>query len=131
MPHRPRAPVHAPPGLTTRSEPISETVALLDEAHRTLAAQDLAALLLEVRRLIAPLAAGSPPPPLVRTLPLRHPALSPASRVYLRPIAAELSTLRAPGSPSSPRAEAYGLLDAYLDDLAGRPKGSALPEPAG
>ena len=127
MPHRPRAPVSPPPGVPTTSEALSEAAALLDEAHRTLAAQDLAALLLEVRRLIASLGSGSTPPPLARTLPLRHPALSPASRVYLRPIAAVLTSLPAPRSPSDP----YGPLDAYLDELAVRPKGSALPEPAG
>ena len=96
---------HAPPQSGRR------LAALLDEAHEALPADELAALLVSVRRMTGPaddlLRRGAP-------------ALSWGARAHLDPVVRELAA--APGAPDGLGA----WLRDYLDDLAARPRGSAL-----
>jgi len=85
--------------------------ALLDAAHEALPADELAALLVGVRRITGPLGG------LLRPV---APALSPAARAaHMDPLLRELAAAGA--------ADDLGIwLHDYLDDLAARPRGSAL-----
>jgi hypothetical protein len=113
---RPQAgPQHAlsyPQDAPTTREVIAD---LLDDAHASLSTQQLAALLLAVRRMTGPanglLAAVGRPP------------LEPAAAGYLRGITRALAA--GPGPDGAGR-----WLDGYLDDVAARPRGSALPKAA-
>ena len=89
--------------------------ALLDDAHAALSADELAALLVSVRRMTGP-ADG-----LVRP---GAPGLSETARARLEPVLRELAA--APDAPD----ELGAWLRDYLDDLAARPRGSALPQAA-
>jgi hypothetical protein len=91
---------------------------LLDEAHAALSTQDLAALLLAVRRMTGP-ANGLLPTP--ASAPRASLGRAPAG--YLGPITRALAA----GSGMDGVA---GWLEAYLDDVAARPRGSALPKAA-
>lgn len=86
--------------------------ALLDAAHEALPADELAALLVGVRRITGPLGG------LLRPV---APALSPAVRAaHMDPLLRELAA-------ASGAADDLGAwLHDYLDDLAARPRGSAL-----
>jgi hypothetical protein len=89
--------------------------ALLDDAHAALPADELAGLLVSVRRITGP-ADG-----LIRP---SAPRLSDAGRARLEPVVRELAA--APGTP-----DGFGSwLRDYLDDVAARPRGSALPHAA-
>jgi hypothetical protein len=88
---------------------------LLDGAHEALPADQLAAVLVSVRRMTGP--AGD-------LLRRGAPALSPAARAHLEPVVRELAA--APGAPD----ELGAWLRDYLDELAARPRGSALPRAA-
>jgi hypothetical protein len=95
-----------------------QLVALLDDAHRTLEARDLAGLLLAVRRLVVPAELWAEVP-----LPMA-PSLSPAARACLRLVE------RICFSPLAPRDALRGTelgawLDAYVHEVAARPKGAA------
>jgi hypothetical protein len=85
--------------------------ALLDEAHAALPADDLAALLVSVRRITGP-ADG-----LIRP---SAPRLSDAARARLDDVVRELAAARGTDGLGD-------WLRDYLDDVAARPRGSALP----
>lgn len=85
---------------------------LLDAAHEALPADELAALLVGVRRITGPIGG------LLRPV---APALSPAARAaHMDPLLRELAA--APDAAD----ELGPWLQDYLDDLAARPRGSAL-----
>ena len=89
---------------------------LLDEAHASLSTPELAALLLAVRRMTGP-ANGLLPSAGI------GPSLGPGTAGYLAAITRALAT--------GPRLDGLdGWLEAYLDDVAARPRGSALPKAA-
>ena len=86
--------------------------ALLDAAHEALPAHELAALLVGVRRITGPLGG------LLRPV---APALPPGGRAaHMDPLLRELAAAGGAADELGP-----WLLD-YLDDLAARPRGSAL-----
>jgi len=87
---------------------------LLDDAHASLSTQQLAALLLAVRRMTGP-ANG--------LLATAGQQLEPAAAGYLRGITRALAAGPGPDGAGS-------WLDGYLDDVAARPRGSALPKAA-
>jgi hypothetical protein len=88
---------------------------LLDNAHEALSAHELAGLLLAVERII-----GSPDR-LLRAHDGPVPSLAPAVRAaHLDPVVQELA-----GSAGAPDGLGTWLRD-YLDELAARPRGSAL-----
>ncbi len=97
---------------------------LLDEAHANLPTETLAELLLAVRRTLNETADGHAGWRTNFQLPSLRPGLSQAARVYLRPVdlLIQLRAERNGGlSPAAIRA-----LDAYLDDLASRPRGAVF-----
>lgn len=118
-----------PAGETLVSDPLAELARLIDEAHRVLSSEDLAGLLVAARALTAPLAEGRPPRRPADRLGRGRPGLSSAARVYLRPIRVVLylSTRRS-GPAQAPALVGLGArLDDYLDEVAARPKGCAVP----
>lgn len=92
-----------------------DLVQLLNAAHATLPSEDLAALLLAVRAMIAP------PERLVADggLSRSRERLSPSAR---RPLGAIIPAL----AQASSRSDGSEWLDEYLDELAARPRGSAI-----
>ena len=97
---------HAPPPSGLR------LAALLDEAHEALAADELAAVLVSLRRMTGP----------VDDLLRRAvPAPSGRARAHLDPVVRELAA----APPGAPDGLGAWLRD-YLDDLAARPRGSAV-----
>ena len=91
-------------------------VDMLDDAHASLSTQELAALLLAVRRMTGP-ANGLLPSP------AGAPPLGPGAAGYLGSITRALA--------AGPGLDGIGAwLEAYLDDVAARPRGSALPKAA-
>jgi hypothetical protein len=93
---------------------ITDSIAgLLDEAHASLSTRDLAALLLAVRRMT-----GAPDGL------LQPPARSPGAEAYLAPITRALAAAAAGADDLGP------WLEGYLDEVAARPRGSALREAA-
>jgi hypothetical protein len=91
---------------------------LLDEAHASLSTQDLAALLLAVRRMTGP-ADGLLP---ARTSAPRA-SIGHAPAAYLGVMTRALAA----GAASD---GVGGWIEAYLDEVAARPRGSALPKAA-
>lgn len=118
-----------PAGEALVSDPVAEFARLIDDAHRVLTSEDLAGLLVAARRLTAPLAEGRPLPRPADRLGGGRPGLSSAARAYLRPISVVLyfSTRRS-GPARAPALVGLGArLDDYLDEVAARPKGCAVP----
>jgi hypothetical protein len=113
---------------TLAADPERELVRLLDEAHEALPAQELAEVLLGARREIAPLLGGRTPRRPAGRLPAAV-AGSPAARAYLRPMRVTLYlAARHSGADAGGELTRLGArLDAYLEDLAARPRGSAVP----
>jgi hypothetical protein len=110
-------------------DPLADITRLIDDAHRALSSEDLAGLLVATRALTATLAEGRPPPRPVDRLDEGRPGLSSAARVYLRPVSVflHLSTRRS-GPAEAPALVSLGArLDDYLDEVAARPKGCAVP----
>jgi hypothetical protein len=97
---------------------------LLDEAHANLPTETLAALLLAVRRALNETAGGHTGWWTNFQFPSLRPGLSPAARVYLRPIELLIHLRTERNGGLSP--EAIRALDGYLDDLASRPRGAIL-----
>ena len=114
------------PGLPGPSECVREAEDLLDSAHRNLPCDALAELLLAVRALIAPLRRNELPSYPVELL-LSRAGVSPAARAYLRPVEWLVRALA--DHPADPvyLERAAERLDAYLDEVAARPRGVALP----
>ena len=105
--------------------PGRDIAGLLDEAHRTLPAPDLAELLLGVERAAAPLSQGRPPRD---TLPL-GPA-SPEVQGYLGRLVGVLGAWAADereGASAPARVRLGRWLRDELDDVAARPRGAAVP----
>jgi hypothetical protein len=109
-PHDSRRTRLTPPGAASITDAIA---GLLDEAHASLSTRDLAALLLAVRRMT-----GAPDGL------LRPPPRSPGADAYLAAITRALAAAAAGRDDLGP------WLEAYLDEVAARPRGSALREAA-
>jgi hypothetical protein len=115
-------------GAAALGDPLAPIIDLLDEAHRELTVPDLAAVLLEVDQLAAVLDASRAPslrPDQAMTG--SDPRLTPAGRAY-RSTAAE-RFCECVGGPHSP-GELTNLgtrLEAYIEEVAARPTGSAIP----
>jgi hypothetical protein len=113
--------------LWVKGNPAELIEHLLDEAHSDLDPADLAELLSAVRTVIAPLRRGMAlaVTPAVPRFP-DGAAASPIRR-YLTPVrvAATLSAFTlAPGEGGPPAAHAR--IDAYIDEVAARPRGAAV-----
>lgn len=122
----------APPtGCSPSPAALTGVVSLLDEAQRELATIDLAALLIEVQDLIAPIATGRlPQRPSHGALSPAHPRLAPAARMYERAVRVALCECLVVQPPAA--LSALGRwLDGHLEDLAGRPRGCGLGGPGG
>jgi hypothetical protein len=102
--------------------------ALLDEAHRDLPAPELAQVLLGVERAAAPLSDGEPP----REARAAAPGASAEVQGHLSRLVGVLSLWadRDGGRPPA-RARQGEWVRHYLDDVAARPRGAALPAPSG
>jgi hypothetical protein len=111
-------------GPCSPSELLAGVRTLLDEAHRELREADLAEVLLASRSLAAPLSRGRAVPPPADQLAASS-ALSPAVRVYVRPLEVLLQSA-ASYSPARRRRLAAELTSA-VEDIATRPRGSAVP----
>ncbi len=115
-------------GAATLGDPLAPVIDLLDEAHRELTVPDLAAVLLEVDQLAAVLGASRVPslgPDQAMTG--SDPGLTAAGRAY-RSMAAE-RFCECIGGPRRP-GELTDLgtrLEAYIEEVAARPTGSAIP----
>jgi hypothetical protein len=118
-----------PAGDIVVSDPLADIARLIDDAHRALSSEDLAGLLVAVRALTAPLAEGRPSPRPADRLGRGRPGLTSAARVYLRPISVWLHlSSRRSGPAQAPALVSLGArLDHYLDEVAARPKGCAVP----
>jgi hypothetical protein len=101
---------------------------LLTEAHRELGARELAEVLLGVRRAVLPLLAGGQPPA-PRPWLSAGGGLSPAARVYVRPIRVAVAIAAARLGPArSDEIRSLGAdLERLVEDLAACPRGSAMP----
>ena len=95
-------------------------VTMLDRAHEALPAQDLAAVLLGMSRMLVPM--GSAEGPSRASTPV--PGLSRSAAGHLRPLEWELELARLDGDGSLPRL--CDEIDRYLDEVAARPSGCAI-----
>lgn len=111
-------------GPCSPSELLASVGALLGEAHRELREADLAEVLLATRSLAAPLSQGLVVPPPADRLAASGP-LSPATRVYVRPLEVLLQSA-ASYSPERRRRLAAELASA-VEDLATLPRGCGVP----
>jgi hypothetical protein len=105
-------------------EPIA---GLLDGAHAELPTRELAALLLALERPAAQLAEAAYPDLEAEEVPM---PLSPLAQARLSPIRQLLRLAAAGesgGGDAGERARLGGWLRQYLDEVAARPRGAALP----
>ena len=109
-------------------DPLAPVIDILDEAHRELTVQDLAAVLLEVDQLAAVLGA-----PRVSSLRPDRAVTSPGSRLtaagWAYRCTAAARFCECIGGPHRP-GEVTDLttrLEAYIEEVAARPTGSAIP----
>jgi hypothetical protein len=110
------------PGL--RYDPVGAVVSLIDEAHESLQTDDLADFLLRVRPIVSTLLTD-PVPQLRGARADAGP--SPAVSVYLGPISAGVVRVNAIYGEDTRRALVGRLLLAYVDEVAARPRGCAVP----
>jgi hypothetical protein len=107
-----------------RYDPVGAVISLIDEAHESLQADDLADFLLRVRPALAMLL--SDPVPHLRDV-RADAAPSPAVAVYLGPISAGVVRVTGIYGEDTRRALVGRLLLAYVDEVAARPRGCAVP----
>jgi hypothetical protein len=107
-----------------RYDPVGAVIALIDEAHESLQTADLADFLLRVRPMLSTLlAAPMPRPP----RPQADDTPSPAVGVYLGPIFAGVVRVATIYGDDTRRALVGRLLLAYVEEVAARPRGCAVP----
>jgi len=114
-------------GRRPQDPPGSDIAGLLDDAHRTLSAPDLADLLLSVGRAAEPLSSGEPPHEPAASAPL--PA-SPEVAGYLTRLTRVLAVWAAgsrEGRSVPARVRLAAWLADQLDEVAARPRGAAVP----
>lgn len=104
-------------------DPVGAVIGLIDEAHATLHTEDLADLLLRVRPLLDELLSAN-------ASQAREwwddGMASPAVRVYLRPIHVAVARVVSVYAEPGRRGLVARLLHGYLDEVAARPRGSAV-----
>lgn len=110
------------PGV--RYDPVGAVISLIDEAHESLQAPDLADFLLRVRPMLASLLTD---PTIAPDRGRQGDTSSPAVAVYLGPIAAGVVRVATIYGEDTRRELVGRLLLAYVDEVAARPRGSAVP----
>lgn len=102
----------------------SSLARLLDDAHRDLPSPELAQVLLGLERAAAPLSAGEPP----RESQASAPGASPEVQGYLSRLVGTLSLAADRDERRPPARVRLGeWVREYLDDVAARPRGAAVP----
>ena len=106
-----------------RYYPVGAVIALIDEAHESLRTDDLAYFLLRVRPVLSSLLTGPVPRP---EQARAGDTSSPAVGVFLGPIFAGVVRVATICGEDTRRALVGHLLLAYVDEVAARPRGSAV-----